>query len=92
MGSNLEMTMRELMAQPPSYDILVCECKSLSVMCHLYFQTSQIESVIVKGVNLFIAAFLMQKSEDMKKKGNDHFQEQDYERAIRFYSRAIGFK
>lgn len=34
----------------------------------------------------------MQRSEEMKKKGNDHFQEQDYEQAIRFYSKAIGFK
>lgn len=50
MGSNLEMTMRELMTQPPTYNIPVCEWKSLSVMCRLYFQTSQTESVIVKGV------------------------------------------
>lgn len=50
MGSNLEMTMRELMAESPTYDIQVGECKSLSVMCLVCFQTSQIERVIVKSV------------------------------------------
>lgn len=30
MGSNLEMTMRELMAESPTYDIQVGECKSFS--------------------------------------------------------------
>lgn len=93
MGSNLEMTMRELMAESPTYDIRVGECKSLSVMCLVCFQTSQIEICLVpEEISVFVAVFLMQKSEEMKKKGNDHFQEQDYEQAIRFYSKAIGFK
>lgn len=34
----------------------------------------------------------MQKSDEMKKKGNDRFQQQQYEPAIRFYSKAIELK
>nr|XP_046266276.1 E3 ubiquitin-protein ligase TTC3 [Scatophagus argus] len=51
MGTNLEKTMRELMARPSSCDV--------------------------------------EKSEEMKRKGNESFQRQQYKDAVRFYSKAI---
>lgn len=35
--------------------------------------------------------FLIQKSEEMKKRGNDNFQKKQYEDAVRYYSKAIKF-
>ncbi|KAK2828692.1 hypothetical protein Q5P01_019726 [Channa striata] len=53
MSTNLEETMKELMARPSDS--------------------------------------LIEKSEEMKKKGNDNFQKQQYEDAVKFYSKAIKF-
>ncbi|XP_045895340.1 E3 ubiquitin-protein ligase TTC3 [Micropterus dolomieu] len=53
MGSNLERTMKALMARPSDHQV--------------------------------------EKSEEMKKKGNDNFQKQQYEDAVRFYSKAIKY-
>ncbi|XP_056252841.1 E3 ubiquitin-protein ligase TTC3 isoform X1 [Seriola aureovittata] len=53
MGSNLEKTMKALMARPSEY--------------------------------------LMEKSEEMKKKGNDNYIKQQYEEAVKFYSKAIKY-
>ncbi|XP_040005751.1 E3 ubiquitin-protein ligase TTC3 [Xiphias gladius] len=53
MGTNLEKTMRTLMARPSD--------------CHV------------------------EKSEEMKKKGNDNFQKKQYEDAVKFYSKALKY-
>ena len=34
---------------------------------------------------------LLQKSEEMKKKGNDNFQKKQYDDAVEFYSKAIKY-
>uniref|UniRef100_A0A3B4FQ11 Tetratricopeptide repeat domain 3 n=1 Tax=Pundamilia nyererei TaxID=303518 RepID=A0A3B4FQ11_9CICH len=38
-----------------------------------------------------INIFLPQKSEEMKKKGNEHFEKQHYEEAVKYYSKAIEY-
>ncbi|GAA6232084.1 E3 ubiquitin-protein ligase TTC3 isoform X1 [Lates japonicus] len=53
MGTNLEKTMKSLMARPTDYHI--------------------------------------EKSEEMKKRGNENFQKKQYEDAVKFYSKAIKF-
>ncbi|XP_044077628.1 E3 ubiquitin-protein ligase TTC3 isoform X2 [Siniperca chuatsi] len=53
MGTNLEKTMKELMARPSEHDV--------------------------------------ERSEEMKKKGNENFQRQKYEEAVKFYSKAIKY-
>ncbi|XP_031163906.1 E3 ubiquitin-protein ligase TTC3 isoform X2 [Sander lucioperca] len=53
MGTNLEKTMKSLMAQPQEYQL--------------------------------------EKSEEMKKKGNEFFQKKQYEDAVKFYSKAIKY-
>lgn len=35
--------------------------------------------------------FVIQKSEEMKKKGNDNFQKKQYEDAVKFYSKALKY-
>lgn len=35
--------------------------------------------------------FLNQKSEEMKRRGNENFQKQQYEQAVKFYSKAIEY-
>lgn len=35
--------------------------------------------------------FLIQKSEEMKRKGNENFQRKQYEDAVQFYSKAIKY-
>ncbi|XP_031724821.1 E3 ubiquitin-protein ligase TTC3 isoform X2 [Anarrhichthys ocellatus] len=45
----------------------------------------------MKSLTARPAEYLIEKSEDMKKKGNENFQKKQYEDAVKFYSKAITF-
>lgn len=54
--------------------------------------TSNIRLYTEFSKNTFVLpSYFLQKSDEMKKKGNEHFQQQQYEPAIKFYSKAIEF-
>lgn len=93
MGVHFEKTMIDLKSKTLSSDVQVSDY-NFSVQSftpcrwhndiRLYTQFSK---------NIFVFAYyFLQKSDEMKKKGNEHFQQQQYERAIKFYSKAIEFK
>uniref|UniRef100_A0A3Q4GRU9 RING-type E3 ubiquitin transferase n=1 Tax=Neolamprologus brichardi TaxID=32507 RepID=A0A3Q4GRU9_NEOBR len=55
----------------------------------LFFSLPVFECISLPPVEINI--FLPQKSEEMKKKGNEHFEKQHYEEAVKYYSKAIEY-
>lgn len=69
--------------------------RSITLKCFLnrfnavFFFLPVFECISLPPVEINI--FLPQKSEEMKKKGNEHFEKQQYEEAVKYYSKAIEY-
>lgn len=63
----------------------------LLIKCCFLSHVQKSVCLVLVELNVCFVMFLIQKSEEMKKKGNENFKRQQYDDAVRFYSKAIKY-